>query len=84
MNELFVLYISQEDLYYPHHFLQDMMWDSVYIFGEPLLTRWPLNKLIRKKALQITMKRIQYEDENGRYIDNGCVEKVGIISPFIT
>ncbi|XP_057456793.1 beta-amyrin synthase-like [Lotus japonicus] len=66
---------AKEDLYYPHHFLQDILWDSVYMFGEPLLTRWPLNKLIRERALQMTMERIQYEDENGRYLDNACFGK---------
>ncbi|XP_062078521.1 beta-amyrin synthase-like [Humulus lupulus] len=44
--------------------------------AEPLLTRWPLNKLIREKALQVTMEYIHYEDENSRYITIGCVEKV--------
>ncbi|XP_021761994.1 beta-amyrin synthase-like [Chenopodium quinoa] len=43
---------------------------------EPVLTRWPFNKLIRKKALDVTMEHIHYEDENSRYITIGCVEKV--------
>ena len=67
--------LLQEDLYYPHPLIQDMMWDSLYICTEPLLTRWPFNKL-RKKALEVTMKHIHYEDENSRYITIGCVEKV--------
>ncbi|KAF7842405.1 beta-amyrin synthase [Senna tora] len=45
------------------------------IHPEPLLTRWPLNKLVRKKALQVAIKHIHYEDENSRYITHGCVEK---------
>ncbi|GFP95109.1 beta-amyrin synthase 1 [Phtheirospermum japonicum] len=64
-----------EDLYYPHPLIQDLIWDSCYVLTEPLLTRWPLNKL-REKALQVTMKHIHYEDENSRYITIGCVEKV--------
>lgn len=68
--------LYQEDLYYPHPLLQDLMWDSLYVLTEPLLNRWPLNKL-RNKALQTTMKHIHYEDENSRYITIGCVEKVG-------
>ncbi|CAL0326203.1 unnamed protein product [Lupinus luteus] len=64
-----------EDLYYPHPLLQDMIWDSLYILTEPLLTRWPFNKLVRERALQITMNHIHYEDENSRYITNGFVEK---------
>ncbi|KAJ9175149.1 hypothetical protein P3X46_013730 [Hevea brasiliensis] len=67
---------APEDLYYPHPFIQDLMWDTLYIFTEPFLTRWPLNNIIRKKALEVTMKHIHYEDESSRYIDIGCVEKV--------
>lgn len=74
--------MTQEDLYYPHPLLQDLIWDSLYLFTEPLLTRWPFNKLVREKALQVTMKHIHYEDETSRYITIGCVEKVGVI--FIT
>ncbi|KAG5026226.1 hypothetical protein JHK86_022140 [Glycine max] len=70
------IYYHQEDLYYPHPLVQDLIWDSLYIFTEPLLTRWPFNKLIREKALQVTMKHIHYEDETSRYITIGCVEKV--------
>ncbi|XP_059447343.1 beta-amyrin synthase-like isoform X2 [Corylus avellana] len=66
---------AKEDLYYPHHLIQDLLWDSLYIFTEPLLTRWPFNKLVREKALQVTMKHIHYEDEKSRYIDIGCVQK---------
>ncbi|KAK3427918.1 hypothetical protein EUGRSUZ_F04043 [Eucalyptus grandis] len=55
--------------------MQDLIWDSLYIFTEPLLNRWPFNKL-RGKALQVTIKHIHYEDENSRYITIGCVEKV--------
>ncbi|KAK4269605.1 hypothetical protein QN277_022741 [Acacia crassicarpa] len=67
---------AKEDLYYPHHLVQDLIWDSLYIFTEPLLTRWPFNKLVREKALQVTMKHIHYEDEASRYMTIGCVEKV--------
>ncbi|KAI5392257.1 hypothetical protein KIW84_076878 [Lathyrus oleraceus] len=30
----------------------------------------------RKRALEVTMKHIHYEDENSRYLTIGCVEKV--------
>ncbi|XP_065619337.1 beta-amyrin synthase isoform X2 [Quercus suber] len=66
---------AKEDLYYPHPWLQDLLWDSLYVLTEPLLTRWPLNKLVREKALQVTMKHIHYEDEISRYITVGVVEK---------
>ncbi|KAL5574126.1 hypothetical protein UlMin_023723 [Ulmus minor] len=67
---------AKEDIYYPHPWIQDVMWDTLYICTEPLLTRWPFNKTIRDKALQVTMKHIHYEDDNSRYITIGCVEKV--------
>ncbi|XP_031254808.1 beta-amyrin synthase-like [Pistacia vera] len=66
---------AKEDLYYPHPFVQDVLWDSLYLATEPLLTRWPLKKLIRERALQETMKLIHYEDESSRYITIGSVEK---------
>ncbi|CAN1343365.1 Beta-amyrin synthase 2 [Linum perenne] len=66
----------QEDLINPHPLIQDLIWDGLNLFVEPLLTRWPLNKLVRKKALEETMERIHYEDECSRYITIGCVEKV--------
>ncbi|KAM4113407.1 hypothetical protein ACJW30_05G218200 [Castanea mollissima] len=66
---------ANEDIYYPHPLIQDLLWDSLYILTEPLLTRWPLNKLVREKALQAAMKLIHYEDEVTRYITIGVVEK---------
>lgn len=65
----------QEDLHYPHTWLQILLWDSLYIFSEPLLNCWPFNKL-REKALKVTMDLIHYEDESSQYITIGCVEKV--------
>ena len=59
------------------------MWDSLYICTEPLLNRWPFNKLVREKALQVTMKHIHYEDENSRYITIGCVVTVMCIRILI-
>ncbi|KAH7849438.1 hypothetical protein Vadar_017875 [Vaccinium darrowii] len=67
---------AKEDVYYQHSLIQDFLWDSLYVLTEPLLTRWPFNKLVREKALQATIKYIHYEDENSRYITIGCVEKV--------
>ncbi|KAL9254135.1 Beta-amyrin synthase 2-like protein [Drosera capensis] len=65
---------AKEDLYYLHPMIQNMVWDSLHIFAEPFLTRWPFNKL-REKALEKTIEHIHYEDENSRYITIGCVEK---------
>ncbi|XP_062154203.1 beta-amyrin synthase-like isoform X2 [Alnus glutinosa] len=69
---------AKEDMYCPHHWIQDLVWDGVYMLTEPLLTRWPFNKL-RNKALQLVMKHIHYEDESSRYIVIGGVDK-----PFFT
>lgn len=77
----FAKLLLQEDLYYPHPFVQELLWDTLYLASEPLLTRWPLNKLIRQKALKETMKFIHYEDHNSRYITIGCVEKVMLLLP---
>ncbi|KAL2341226.1 hypothetical protein Fmac_009166 [Flemingia macrophylla] len=67
---------AKEDLYYPYPLIQDLIWDSLLVFVKPFLTRWPFNKLVRKRSLDVTMKHIHDEDENSRYISIGCVEKV--------
>ncbi|CAH8267484.1 unnamed protein product [Arabidopsis lyrata] len=66
---------AKEDLYYPHPKIQDVLWSCLNKFGEPLLERWPLNKL-RSRALQTVMQHIQYEDQNSHYICIGPVNKV--------
>ncbi|CAM8906474.1 unnamed protein product [Rhodiola kirilowii] len=68
--------VAKEDIYIPHPKVQDLIWDTLYITTEPLLTRWPFNKLVRERALKRTMELIHYEDENSRYITNGSVMKV--------
>lgn len=65
----------QEDLYYPHPLLQDILWASLDKVVEPILTCWPGKKL-RAKALHAVMEHIHYEDENTRYICIGPVNKV--------
>ncbi|MBA0867560.1 hypothetical protein Goshw_001243 [Gossypium schwendimanii] len=65
---------AKEDLHYPHTLLQILLWDSLHLFSEPFLNRWPFNKL-RKKSLKVAMDIIHYEDESSRYITIGCVEK---------
>ncbi|GMJ14294.1 camelliol C synthase 1 [Hibiscus trionum] len=65
---------AKEDLHNPHSLLQIVLWNSLYTISEPLLDRWPINKL-RQKALNLTMEFIHYEDESSRYITIGCVEK---------
>lgn len=67
--------VLQEDLYYPHPFMQDVLWATLHKFVEPAMLRWPGNKL-REKALDTVMQHIHYEDENTRYICIGPVNKV--------
>uniref|UniRef100_A0A5B7BDY2 Terpene cyclase/mutase family member n=1 Tax=Davidia involucrata TaxID=16924 RepID=A0A5B7BDY2_DAVIN len=62
-------FCPQEDFYYPHS-----LWDRLYIFSEPLLMRWPFNKL-RERALQTTIKHIHYESESSQYLSIGCLNK---------
>ncbi|KAL2467392.1 Amyrin synthase LUP2 [Abeliophyllum distichum] len=64
----------KEDLYYPHTFIQDLLWNTLNYFTEPLMRGWPLNK-IRQKALQKTIKFMRYEAEVTRYITIGIIEK---------
>lgn len=62
---------AQEDLYYPHPLIQDVLWTVLY-HCEPLLK----GSWLRKKALGECIKHITYEDVNTRYIDIGPVNKV--------
>ncbi|KAL8158592.1 hypothetical protein V2J09_000129 [Rumex salicifolius] len=66
---------EEEDVYYPHPSVQDILWDFLYYVAEPMLKLWPLSKL-REKALKVAMEHIHYEDMNSRYITIGCIEKV--------
>ena len=70
---------DQEDLYYPHPMVQDMVWGFLQHVAEPVLGRWPFSKL-RDKALEVAIQHVHYEDENSRYLCIGCVEKVIMIS----
>ncbi|XP_051128402.1 dammarenediol II synthase-like isoform X5 [Andrographis paniculata] len=64
----------KEDLYYPQTFVQDLLWDTLNYCSEPLMRRWPFNK-IRQRALDKTIKYMRYGAEESRYITAGCVEK---------
>ena len=65
----------QEDLYYPHPFVQDVLWATLHKFVEPVMLNWPGSKL-REKALETVMEHVHYEDENTRYICIASVNKV--------
>lgn len=75
----FLLFLLQEDLYYPHPLVQDLLWVSIDKVVEPILMHWP-GKRLREKALRVAMEHIHYEDENTRYICIGPVNKVYIKS----
>ncbi|XP_058208032.1 dammarenediol II synthase-like isoform X2 [Rhododendron vialii] len=64
----------KEDLYYPHSIVQDLLWDGLHYLTEPIITRWPFNK-IRERAMQKVIKYMRYGAESSRYISIGCVEK---------
>nr|DAD45833.1 TPA_asm: hypothetical protein HUJ06_004063 [Nelumbo nucifera] len=65
----------QEDLYYPHPLVQDILWASLHKVVEPILKCWP-GKRLREKALLTTIQHIHYEDDNTRYVCIGPVNKV--------
>ncbi|XP_076911918.1 cycloartenol Synthase-like [Bidens hawaiensis] len=66
---------AKEDLYYPHPYIQDIVWATLNKIVEPVLMRWPGKKL-REKALCTVMEHIHYEDHNTRYICIGPVNKM--------
>ena len=65
----------QNDVVFPRCYLGDVIFDILHHVGERIQRLWPLSKL-REKALKKIMTHIQYEDENSRYINAGCVQKV--------
>ncbi|GJN18966.1 hypothetical protein PR202_gb06188 [Eleusine coracana subsp. coracana] len=71
----FGMLVLQEDLYYPHPFVQDVLWTTLHKFVEPVMMHWPGDKL-REKALETVMQHVHYEDENSRYICIGSLNKV--------
>nr|XP_027083864.1 beta-amyrin synthase-like [Coffea arabica] len=76
----------KDDLTSPQPFMQDTVWDILHHVGEPVLKLWPFSKL-RENALRKLMAHIHYEDENSRYVNIACVQKVNpetlaLISPL--
>lgn len=67
--------VTQEDLYYPHPLVQDVLWAALHKFVEPFMLRWPGSKL-REKALGKVLQHVHYEDENTQYICIAGVNKV--------
>ncbi|XP_023734438.1 dammarenediol II synthase isoform X2 [Lactuca sativa] len=64
----------KEDLLYPHSTVQDLLWDFLQYFGEPVFKYWPFKRL-REIALKRTIELIRYSAEESRYITTGSIEK---------
>ncbi|KAK1375484.1 Terpene cyclase/mutase family member [Heracleum sosnowskyi] len=64
----------KEDLYYPHSFVQDLLWDGLYYLTEPIINCWPFTKL-REKGLERVIELMRYGAVESRYITSGCIEK---------
>nr|WGT93813.1 mixed amyrin synthase [Codonopsis lanceolata] len=64
----------QEDLYYCHTYVQDLLWDTLHYVSEPIITRWPL-KNIRERGIQKAVELMRYGAQESRYITIGCIEK---------
>ncbi|KAI3739629.1 hypothetical protein L2E82_30039 [Cichorium intybus] len=64
----------KEDLYYPHSFIQDLLWDGLHHFSEPLMKKWPFRKL-REKGIKRVVDLMRYGAEESRYMCMGCVDK---------
>jgi len=66
---------APEDLYYPHPWVQDVLWwgfarlEWLYQPGRPLA--W-----LRERALREAYDHVHYEDVNTRFVDIGPVNKV--------
>nr|AAS01523.1 putative beta-amyrin synthase [Centella asiatica] len=65
---------NKEDLYYPHSFIQDLLWDGLHYFTEPIIKMWPFNKL-RKKGMKRAIELMRYGGYESRFITIGCVSK---------
>nr|GMD06489.1 dammarenediol II synthase-like [Ipomoea batatas] len=64
----------KEDMYYPHSFIQDLLWNTLQYCTEPFMRRWPFKK-IREMAMRKAIKYMRYEAEESRYINIGCIIK---------
>ncbi|XP_019170947.1 PREDICTED: dammarenediol II synthase-like [Ipomoea nil] len=65
---------KQEDMYYPHSFIQDLLWNTLQYCTEPFMRCWPFKK-IREMAMRKAIKYMRYEAEESRYINIGCIIK---------
>ena len=66
---------AEEDLYYPHPWIQDLIWSGLSKVEQVIVKTSP-GTWLRGIACKLAMEHIHYEDENTRYIDIGPVSKV--------
>eukprot|EP00245_Coleochaete_scutata_P007127 TRINITY_DN22226_c0_g1_i1.p1 TRINITY_DN22226_c0_g1~~TRINITY_DN22226_c0_g1_i1.p1 ORF type:complete len:764 (-),score=100.86 TRINITY_DN22226_c0_g1_i1:719-3010(-) len=66
---------AKEDLFYPHPWIQDVIWWTLHHVVEPVFLHTSVGKAVRRKALEYVMEHVHYEDENTRYVDIGPVNK---------
>nr|GMD04317.1 dammarenediol II synthase-like [Ipomoea batatas] len=64
----------KEDMYYPHSFIQDLLWNTLHYCTEPFMSCWPFKKM-REMAMRKAIKYMRYEAEESRYINIGCIIK---------
>ena len=66
---------AEEDLYYPHPWIQDLIWSGLSKVEQTLVKTSP-GMWLRDNACKLALEHVHYEDENTRYIDIGPVNKV--------
>nr|GMD09735.1 dammarenediol II synthase-like [Ipomoea batatas] len=64
----------KEDIFCHHTFIQDLLWNTLQYCTEPIMRRWPFNK-IREMAVTKVISHMRYSAEVSRYITTGAVEK---------
>nr|GLL30205.1 dammarenediol II synthase-like [Ipomoea trifida] len=64
----------KEDIFCHHTFIQDLLWNTLQYCTEPIIRRWPFNK-IREMAVTKVISHMRYGAEVSRYITTGAVEK---------
>ncbi|KAD7479020.1 hypothetical protein E3N88_02156 [Mikania micrantha] len=58
-----------------HTIIQNLLWDGLHHFTEPIVRKWPFNKL-REKGLQRVLELMHYGAEESRYMAQGCALQI--------
>ncbi|KVI00819.1 Prenyltransferase/squalene oxidase [Cynara cardunculus var. scolymus] len=59
----------KEDLFYPHSFIQDLLWDGLHYFSEPLMKKWPFCKLREKGLKRVDPDGVEFKRHIARVPD---------------